>query len=318
MRYATLNGFKCRWDTRFESFVEDPNGGVTTTLTDKVSGQSYKVHSKYLFGADGARSKIVQQLNLPLIRRPGQGRAINILIGADMAHLMENRKGNLHWILQPNQTDTNHPSYGWIGCLRMVKPWHEWLCIVFPGPAADASKSPSEEDYREMVRQFIGDDLISVQVLGISTWNINEIVAEQYSQGNVLVIYYHLLLGLADLYLELLSRRCRSPSPPKSRVRIKYVYSRCPQSRMEDILCPKRSEISLFHYLPDIAKPRVPHRKRRKGTFENLQCGTPTCRSGCNHTVGIFEPVPLIQRKVTHSRIGQTSLFAIIVRYGIS
>ena len=57
--------------------------------------------------------------------------------------------------------------------------------LFFPGPTADHSKTPSEEDYREMVRQFIGDDLIPVHVLGISTWNINEIAAERYSQGNM-------------------------------------------------------------------------------------------------------------------------------------
>jgi hypothetical protein len=36
-----------------------------------------------------------------MIKRPGQGFAINVLIEADMSHLMEHRKGNLHWILQP-------------------------------------------------------------------------------------------------------------------------------------------------------------------------------------------------------------------------
>ena len=58
MRYATLNGFKCRWNTSFVSFIQDVKGdGVTTTLLDKVTGQTYKVRSKYLFGCDGARSR---------------------------------------------------------------------------------------------------------------------------------------------------------------------------------------------------------------------------------------------------------------------
>lgn len=186
MRYATLNGFKCRWNTSFVSFIQDVKGdGVTTTLLDKVTGQTYKVRSKYLFGCDGARSEIVKQLNLPLTVRPGQGLAVNILIEADMSHLMDNRKGNLHWILQPDQPDTKHPSFGWIGCMRMVKPWHEWLCIVFPGPGADLTNKPDEDGYLKMVHQFIGDDSVKVNVLGISTWQINEIVAERYSDGFV-------------------------------------------------------------------------------------------------------------------------------------
>ena len=104
-----------------------------------------------------------------------------------MSHLMDNRKGNLHWILQPDQPDTKHPSFGWIGCMRMVKPWHEWLCIVFPGPGADLAAKPNEDDYLKMVHQFIGDGSVKVQILGISTWQINEIAAERYSEGNVLV-----------------------------------------------------------------------------------------------------------------------------------
>ncbi|KAI8961161.1 FAD binding domain-containing protein [Daldinia sp. FL1419] len=180
MRYATLNGFKCRWDTEFVSFEQDENG-VTTTLLDRLSKATFQVHSKYLFGADGARSKIVQQAQIPLIRRPGQGYAVNILIEADMSHLMEHRKGNLHWIVQPN-LDT--PEWGWIGCMRMVKPWYEWLCIIFPTPGAPREVR-SNEEYLKRIREMIGDDSVDVKILGVSTWAINETAAEYYSTGNV-------------------------------------------------------------------------------------------------------------------------------------
>jgi len=184
IRYATLNGFKCRWDTEFVSFVQHAKqGGVTTTLRDTVTNQTYQVHSRYLFGADGARSSIIRQLEIPMIRRPGQGFAVNVLIEADMLHLMEHRKGNLHWILQP---DRENPDYAWIGCLRMVKPWHEWLCIIFPAPGAERAVR-SEAEYMDVVRQFIGDDSIDVKILGLSTWAINETAAEYYSKGDVLV-----------------------------------------------------------------------------------------------------------------------------------
>jgi 2-polyprenyl-6-methoxyphenol hydroxylase-like FAD-dependent oxidoreductase len=162
--------------------VEEPNGkGVTTTLHDKIIGQNFRVRSKYLFGADGARSPIMEQLGIPLIKSPGQGFAVNILIEADMTHLMANRMGNLHWLLTP---DKEHPDHAWIGCIRMVKPWHEWLCIIFPSPDA-AKKARSEADYIKRVHEFIGDDSVEVKIKGISTWMINEIAAEEYSKGNV-------------------------------------------------------------------------------------------------------------------------------------
>ena len=179
-RYATLNGFQCRFDTEFVSFNDDGEG-VTTILKDRIMGYTFQVKSKYLFGADGARSNIARQLGLPMIKRPGQGFAINVLIEADMSHLMEHRKGNLHWILQPG---VDHPEWAWIGCFRMVKPWHEWLCIIFPAPGAERVVQ-SEEVYLERVKEMIGDDSVDVKILGISTWAINETAAEYYSKGNV-------------------------------------------------------------------------------------------------------------------------------------
>jgi arginine utilization protein RocB len=57
-----------------------------------------------------------------LIKKPGQGLAINILAEVDLSHLVEHRKGNLHLVMQP---DEEHPPWGWTAIVRMVKPWHE-------------------------------------------------------------------------------------------------------------------------------------------------------------------------------------------------
>ncbi|RFU25148.1 hypothetical protein B7463_g11188, partial [Scytalidium lignicola] len=183
IRYATIHGFTVRFDTTFLSFTEDLNTGlITTTIEDNLSKLQYKVRTKYLFGADGARSKIVKQLNLPLSIKSGQGLAINVLVKADLSHLIKHRQGNLHWVMQP---DRDHPDFGWMGIVRMVKPWYEWMFILFPTPDFNPSTEPSTEQYIKRVKDFIGDDSIPVEILDISRWYINEIVAETYSQGNV-------------------------------------------------------------------------------------------------------------------------------------
>ena len=160
IRYATLNGFKVRWDTEFVSFV-DHGESVTTTLRDRLSHQIFNVRSRHLLGADGARSRIVQQAQIPLIRRPGQGFAVNILMRADLSHLMDHRKGNLHWILQPN---LETPDWAWIGCMRMVKPWHEWLCIIFTAPTAEREVKTNEE-YLKRIKELVGDDSVDIEIL---------------------------------------------------------------------------------------------------------------------------------------------------------
>lgn len=87
-----MHGFQVRFDTKFVSFKENGNS-VTTELFDKLSGKTYQIRSKYLFGADGARSEVLRQLDLPLIKKPSQGLAINVLVKADLSHLIKNRMG---------------------------------------------------------------------------------------------------------------------------------------------------------------------------------------------------------------------------------
>jgi len=124
MHHATLNGFTCRFDTIFLSFEHEPSGTIRSEIKDNLTDQTYTIRSKYLFGCDGARSQILRQLEIPLIKKPGQGLAINILVRVDLSHVVENRMGNLHWVMQP---DKEHPDFGWNCIVRMVRPWHEYV-----------------------------------------------------------------------------------------------------------------------------------------------------------------------------------------------
>ncbi|OQO01299.1 hypothetical protein B0A48_12852 [Cryoendolithus antarcticus] len=181
-RYASQNGFHCRFSTELVSFDQvSEHGGVRCTLRDLVSDHTYTIRCKHLFGADGGRSRIAKSLGLPFTEKPGGGFAINLLIEADMSHIIDDRKGNLHWLLQP---DREAPDFAWIGCIRMVKPWHEWLCIIFPKPGAERKARPAE-DYVDRVRELIGDDSIEFKIKGVSTWQINETSANVYSKGSV-------------------------------------------------------------------------------------------------------------------------------------
>jgi 2-polyprenyl-6-methoxyphenol hydroxylase-like FAD-dependent oxidoreductase len=182
VRYATAHGFKCRSNTRFLSFSEDKKTDtVMSRLHDRIIGQTYSIRSKYLFGADGARSQIMQQLEIPLLQRPALGWAINALIDADLTNLMEHRPGNLHWILQP---DADVPDYARITNLRMVKPWTEWIFIMYPKPRTKKG-APSEKEYIDIIHKSIGDNSIPVKIKGISFWDVNDTVAEYYSWGHV-------------------------------------------------------------------------------------------------------------------------------------
>jgi len=60
-----------------------------------------------------------------------------------------------------------------------------WMFILFPAPGAGTDFNPSQEEYLQCVKTIVGDDSLPVEILGISKWFINEIVAEYYSDGNM-------------------------------------------------------------------------------------------------------------------------------------
>lgn len=179
---ARQKGWDVRFNTALIEFAEHDDcttRGVASTVRDATTGTTYTIRSRFLFGCDGGRSTVVRQLDLPLIKKPGGGIALNVLVDADLSHLIKSRVGNLHWTIQP---DRPHPKWGHMCIVRMVKAWHEWMFIILPEPDWDPkSGEPTEEEYIARVRDFIGDDNIPVKLVDISKWAINEVAAEQYS-----------------------------------------------------------------------------------------------------------------------------------------
>lgn len=60
-----------------------------------------------------------------------------------------------------------------------------WMFILFPAPGAGVDFNPSHEEYLKCIKTVVGDDSLPVEILSISKWFINEIVAGYYSDGNM-------------------------------------------------------------------------------------------------------------------------------------
>ncbi len=178
------DGWTLRFNTTFLTFTRSADV-IISTVRDDLLNKTYKIQSRFLFGCDGARSQVIRELGIPLIKKPGQGLALNVLLKADLSHLVKNRTGNLHWVFQPER---EHSAWGWACLVRMVRPWDEWMFIFLPRPGADLQAddmAASEEAYIARAREMIGDDSVEIKILDVSKWWINETVAEYYSDGNV-------------------------------------------------------------------------------------------------------------------------------------
>ena len=184
VRYATTNGATCLFNACFKDLEQDSQG-CTTTVLNTVIGQEFKVRSRYVFGCDGGQSPVAAKIGLSYDVQPSGGVAYNILFNADLGEIMRSQTGHLHWIMQPD-AELEH---GIAPVLRMVKPWHQWLLVVFPKPGMDikdfGSNPNASSQVQDLLKGVIGDDRIPFEVLDISSWRVNETCAESYSKQNV-------------------------------------------------------------------------------------------------------------------------------------
>jgi len=170
---------KVRYDTEYISHEQDADG-VTVTLLDHVTGKEYQLRCKYLIGADGARSKVVSDLDLPLEGKMGLSGSINVVFEADLSKYVKHRPSVLYWVIQPG---SQIGGLG-IGVVRMVRPWDKWLCIW----GYDVEQGPPEIDEEkgiEIVRNLVGDPELEIKVESTSCWTVNNMRATHLSKGRV-------------------------------------------------------------------------------------------------------------------------------------
>jgi 2,4-dichlorophenol 6-monooxygenase len=176
---AAARGSDVRFSTEYVSLEQDDDG-VTATVRHRPSDELSQIRAKYLLGADGSRSKVAEDIGLPLEGQMGIAGSMNILIDADLTHLVAHRPSVLYWVLQPGS------SIGGVGMgvVRMVRPWNEWLLIWgydINGPEPEVD----EAEARRIAHRLIGDDSIDVNVRDISLWTNNRAYMSRYSEGRV-------------------------------------------------------------------------------------------------------------------------------------
>jgi 2,4-dichlorophenol 6-monooxygenase len=176
---ATRRGAKVRFDTELLSFAQD-DAGVTATVRDRATGSQYQVRASYMIGADGANSRVVEQLGLPLEGTSMLGASIGIGFRADLSRFMQHRPGDMYWMIQPG-----HGILGYgIGGLRLVRAWDRWIATWGYDPAGPPPQ-PSEAEATAIVHRLLGDDTIPVELEAITTWTMNQIHATRLRSGRV-------------------------------------------------------------------------------------------------------------------------------------
>jgi 2,4-dichlorophenol 6-monooxygenase len=176
---AARHGARVRFNTEFLRCERDADG-VTSWVRERDSGREYAIRSAYLIGADGAKSRVVDQAGLPLEGRMGVSGSINIVFEADLSRFVAHRPSVLYWIIQPG---SSVGGLG-IGLVRMVRPWHKWLAIW---GYEDIANPPQLDEAlaTRIVRNLIGDDTVPLKIESTSTWTVNDMYATRLSTGRI-------------------------------------------------------------------------------------------------------------------------------------
>jgi len=176
---AISRGTSLRYHTEYLSLAQDEDG-VTATVRDRLRGDTYQIRAQYLIGADGGRSKVAEDIGLPMVGRMGVAGSVNIVFEADLTRYVAHRPSTLYWVLQ---TGADVGGIG-MGLVRCVRPWHEWLVVW--GYDIDREPPNLTEDYaRRIAHHLIGDDSIPVTIKSSSAWTVNHLYAEKYHNGRV-------------------------------------------------------------------------------------------------------------------------------------
>ena len=179
---ACSRGTQARMSTIYLSHEQDADG-VTTTLLDRLTNKEFQVRSKYLVGADGGNSLVAEQCGLEFEGKMGVGGSMNILFRADLSKYVAHRPSVLYWIMQPG---ADVGGIG-MGLVRMVRPWYEWL-IVWGYDINQPAPEVDEKMATEVARQLVGDPKLEIELLGTSTWTVNNMYALNMQKDRVFIM----------------------------------------------------------------------------------------------------------------------------------
>jgi 2,4-dichlorophenol 6-monooxygenase len=182
VKNASARGTQTRFSTEYLSLRQDAEG-VEASVRDRLTGATYTIRAKYLIGADGARSKVAEDVALPLEGRMDVAGSMNITFKAEIGAFVQARRSVLYWVIQPG---SNVGGIG-AGLVRMVRPWNEWLIVW----GYDIDRPPPEVDEqaaRQIVRNLLGLPDLEVEITGTSLWGNNEMYATYLQNGRVFCV----------------------------------------------------------------------------------------------------------------------------------
>lgn len=166
------------WATELEA-IEQTAEYALATVRELRTGANYQIRSRYVVGADGARSTVAEQQGFAFSGQSGLMHMLSVWLEVDLSEHTAYRPAAIYWAVQPGN-DYWVGSGTWI----CVRPFTEWLVHRQYDPD-DGEPDTSESGLLASARATIGDSDLPIRLKDASTWQVNRVVASDYRRGRV-------------------------------------------------------------------------------------------------------------------------------------
>lgn len=178
-------GAQTRFSTELVSFEQDEEE-VRSVIRHRDTGEETLVRSKYLIGADGAHSRVRQELEIGMLGRGDFAHCLTIYFSADIDALIGDRNLSVIYVNQP----------GLLGFFRYSINRDGGFLVVFSAVDENGERVPDvsihENDIPQCIRYVrtalaAGDDL-EITVENVQRWAASAGWAAEYGRGRAFLV----------------------------------------------------------------------------------------------------------------------------------
>ncbi|HHT7237347.1 MULTISPECIES: FAD-dependent oxidoreductase [Bacillus] len=159
---------------------EQKENGVIATIRDRETEKESVVHCDYVIAADGAKSKIREQLGISTEGRGTiGGYYMNIYFEADLSEFIKGDAFGFSMVLHPEV----------LGALIPVDNVRKWIYHV----AYDPIKGERAEDFsiercKQIIQTAIGSTNVEPEILSVLPWEASESTAVKFQDNRIFLV----------------------------------------------------------------------------------------------------------------------------------
>ncbi len=169
---ASLPGVRIEFGCELAGFEEDGDG-VAVQLRELGTGQVRTVRSRYLIGADGARSAVRDAIGARMLgQAPGLKNYSIIFRAPDLASLHGHGEAFMYWLVNPDVP-------------ALLGPMDQHGLWFFMATKLADDVDPASVDPASLIRRGTGLDDLAIEIVRGDPWVAHSRIADTYGMGRV-------------------------------------------------------------------------------------------------------------------------------------